>query len=306
MPSWIGIALWRDPQKRRNNLMNKVFIAMCTPALLTAISLGQSSVQAQASDSVSPSSVASAHASGAPQPSQTAARPAAQGVAASGTSQPSTVAAGSAIHATLAKPVDARHCKPGDEVMAKTSENVKSDGQVVLPKGSKIVGHVTEAKAFSKGKPESAVGIAFDYAVLKDGREVPLAASIQAIASPQASSPADQGDNSMIAAGSTGARASGGNAAGGVLAGSGRAVGTTGGTLVNTSSAVGSVSSGTLQGASSASGALSSSSHGAIGLKGISLDSAANSSTRGSLITCQSQNVHLDAGTQMILEVGEK
>ena len=33
--------------------MNKVFIAMCTPALLTAISLGQSSVQAQASDSAS-------------------------------------------------------------------------------------------------------------------------------------------------------------------------------------------------------------------------------------------------------------
>jgi hypothetical protein len=284
--------------------MNKVFIAMCTPALLAAISLGQSSVHGQASDSASPSSVASANASGAHEPSQ-AAGGGVQG-GASGTSQPSTVAAGSAIHATLAKPVDARHSKPGDEVMAKTTENVRSDGQVVLPKGSKIVGHVTEAKAFTKTESESEVGIAFDYAVLKDGREVPLAASIQAIASPEASSPADQNDNSMIAAGSTGARASGGNAAGGALAGSGRAVGTTGGTLMNTSSAVGSLRPGTLEGASSASGALSSSSHGAIGLKGISLDSAANSSTRGSVIRSQSQNVHLDAGTQMILEVGEK
>ena len=87
--------------------------------------------------------------------------------------------------------------------MAKTSENVTSDGQVVLPKGSKIVGHVTEAAAFSKGKSESALGIAFDYAVLKDGREVPLAASIQAIASPRASSPVEPGDNSMIAAGTS-------------------------------------------------------------------------------------------------------
>ena len=177
----------------------------------------------------------------------------------------------------------------------------------MLPKGSKIVGHVTEAKTYSKGQSKSAVGMAFDYAVLKDGREVPLAASIQAIASPEASSPADPVDNGMMAAGSTGAKTSGGNAAGGVLAGSGRAVGTTSGTLVNTSSAVGAG-----RGAERCRelrrppAALSSSSHGAIGLKGISLDSAANSATRGSVISSASQNVHLDAGTQMILKVDEK
>jgi hypothetical protein len=311
MPSWIGIELWRDPQKRRNNLMNKVFIAMCTPALLTAISFGQSAVQAQAGDSAPSGAVASANASGATEPSQTAAGGAAHAVVASGTSQSPTLAAGSAIHATLAKPVDARHSKPGDQVMAKTTENVNSDGQVVLPKGSKIVGHVTEAKTYSRGASNSELGMAFDYAVLKDGREVPLAASIQAIASPEASSPADQGDNGpgdngTMAAGSAGAKTPGGNAAGGVLAGSSRAVGTTSGTLLNTSSPVGPVRSGTLEGASSASGGLSSSSHGAIGLKGISLDSAANSATRGSVISCTSQNVHLDAGTQMILKVDEK
>jgi hypothetical protein len=306
MPSWIGIELWRDNQKRRNNLMNKVFIAMCTPALLTAISFGQSAVQAQAGESAPSGSVASANASGATEPSQTAASGAAQAVVASGSSQSSTIAAGSAIHATLAKPVDARHSKPGDQVMAKTTENVTSDGQVVLPKGSKIVGHVTEAKTYSKGESNSQLGMAFDYAVLKDGREVPLAASIQAIASPEASSPADQGDNGMMAAGSAGAKTSGGNAAGGVLAGAGRAVGTTSGTLLNTSSPVGPVRSGTLEGVSSASGGLSSSSHGAIGLKGISLDSAANSAIRGSVMSSASQNVHLDAGTQMILKVDEK
>jgi hypothetical protein len=292
--------------------MNKVFIAMCTPALLTAISFGQNAVQAQASDSARSGSVASATASGATQPSPTAAGDAAQAVVASRSgSQSSTIAAGSAIHATLAKPVDARHSKPGDQVMAKTTENVKSDGQVVLPKGSKIVGHITEAKAYAKGESSSELGMAFDYAVLKDGREVPLAASIQAIAGPEAASLADQGDNGqgdngMMAAGSAPARTSGGNAAGGVLAGSGGAVGTTSGTLLNTSSAVGPVRSGTLAAAASASGGLSSSSQGAIGLKGISLDSAANSATRGSVISSPSQNVHLDAGTQMILKVDQK
>jgi hypothetical protein len=47
----------------------------------------------------------------------------------------------------LSKSVDARHCKPGDELTARVTQDVKSDGKVVIAKGSKLVGHVTEAKA---------------------------------------------------------------------------------------------------------------------------------------------------------------
>ena len=45
--------------------------------------------------------------------------------------------------ATLNKSVDARHAKVGDQVTAKTTGAVKSDGKVVIPKGSTLVGHVT-------------------------------------------------------------------------------------------------------------------------------------------------------------------
>jgi hypothetical protein len=58
---------------------------------------------------------------------------------------------------------------------------VKLSGSVVIPKGSRLVGHVTEVKARSKDQATSVVGIAFDRAVLKNGTEMSLALGIQAI-----------------------------------------------------------------------------------------------------------------------------
>src|ERR1700724_1810853 len=74
----------------------------------------------------------------------------------SGTSQ---LQAGSTLRAELAKPLDARKNKVGDEVIAKTTHDVKSEGRVVIPKGSKLVGHVTEAKAQSREQATSELGI---------------------------------------------------------------------------------------------------------------------------------------------------
>lgn len=299
--------------------MNRILLSVFTAALFSGVSLAQTAAQAQASGSASESSSVSANQSGAQVQSQTGAQAASQGALSTGegnnsaqASSASQLASGSTIHAQLEKPVDARKCKPGDEVVAKTTQNVKSNGETVLPKGSKIIGHVTEAKARAKGQSESALGIAFDHAVLKDGREVPLAASIQAISSSQASSSADLGNDSLgngsaMAGKSTSGMASGGaSPAGGVLGGSGRAVGTTGGVLTNTAGSLGGSATGAVGGAASASGALTSSSHGVVGLKGLSLDSAAANSTQGSVISSTTQNVHLDSGTQMILQVAGK
>jgi hypothetical protein len=58
---------------------------------------------------------------------------------------------------------------------------VKVNGSVVIPKGSRLVGHVTDEKARSKDQATSVVGIAFDRAVLKNGTEISLALGIQAI-----------------------------------------------------------------------------------------------------------------------------
>jgi len=86
-----------------------------------------------------------------------------------------------------------RKNKPGDEVIAKTTQDVKSDGKVVLPKGSKIVAKVTQAQARAKGQDESQLGIAFDHAILKDGSQMPVSFAIQAVGNSESAASADGG-----------------------------------------------------------------------------------------------------------------
>src|ERR1051325_2375274 len=114
------------------------------------------------------------------------------------------LAAGTTIPAMLDKWVDARKSKVGDEVTAQTIEPIKEDGEIIIPKGSKIVGHVTEAKSRSSDDPNSVLGIVFDHAALKKGGELPLRLTIQAIAPDRTSSGALQPMNGTTPADSTG------------------------------------------------------------------------------------------------------
>lgn len=85
------------------------------------------------------------------------------------------------LQAELTKPIDAGKAKPGDEVTAKLTQDFKSDGKVVFHKGSKLVGHVTEAQAHSKNNAESRLGIVFNKVQLKGGEEVSINAMVQAV-----------------------------------------------------------------------------------------------------------------------------
>ncbi|MFY9585709.1 MAG: hypothetical protein WAR21_14570 [Candidatus Acidiferrales bacterium] len=220
---------------------------------------------------------------------------------------------GTTIEAALSSAVDARKNKEGDQVVARTTQAVKSDGQVVIPKGSRLVGHVTQAKAKAKGESQSALGIVFDRAVLKNGQEVPLHVVIQALAAAEASAstPVGAADTMDSAAGSGRAGSSGGGMVGGV----GSTVGSTAGAVTSTAGAAGSTATGavgaTANTAASTTGAagrgaaaaLTSSSTGVIGLQGLALNSDVSSATQGSLIVSSTKNVHLDSGTRMVLRV---
>src|SRR5712692_4670029 len=96
-----------------------------------------------------------------------------------------SLSGGTTVNAALSQPVDAKKNKPGDQVTAKTTEATKSEGRVVIPKGARVVGHVTECKQRSKEQKESALGIMFDKAILKDGEEIPLNVTIRALAAAQ-------------------------------------------------------------------------------------------------------------------------
>src|SRR3989442_8116291 len=260
----------------------------------TSVQAGQT--QAQASGSASASTAASA-----------------QNAQANG-----SLASGTAFNAALSSPIDSKKCKPGDQVTAHTTEAAKSEGKTVIPKGSRLVGHVTQASARAKGESESALGIVFDKAILKNGQEIPLNVAIQAVASAQSSASAAGADLDTM--GSTGASAAGSGMSGGrgALGGVTSAAGGAVGAVTNTASNVGGAAGGAVNSATNAAGSvagtskgavgglnaagqLTSNSQGVFGLSGLSLNAAASNATQGSVITSTGKNVHLDSGTRMLL-----
>jgi hypothetical protein len=284
-------------------------LGACSAAAQTTAS-GQAGAGAQSQASVqTKNSGAKASANGS----------AAQSSSMSASSNPGNAAAnisdGTKINAALATSLDAKRNKPGDQVEARVQDDVKQDGKVVLKKGTHLVGHVAQAQARANGQAQSQLGIVFDRAVLKNGQEIPLNASIQALATAQSATAAGAGADDLMASGSgmgaaQGTARSGGGLVGGATSTAGAAAGATTGTVMNTSSTLSSTAGGTLNTATRSSGAvggltstgrLASNSSGVFGLEGVSIDSAASSATQGSMIVSSTKNVHLDSGTQLLL-----
>lgn len=226
------------------------------------------------------------------------------------------LASGTTFDTRLSKPVDAKKAKAGDAVEARTTAAVKTGKRTVLPKGTRVVGHVTKASVRAKGESESTLAIAFDQAILKDGTEVPLNVGIQALASSESAVSASGDDFDSMPVASAGAGASGsargalggaGATAGGVASGAGGATGsvvnTAGGAMNTATSATANVAGATREttGGLNAAGQLTSNSRGVFGLNGLNLNSSVANSTQGSVITSPNKNIHLASGTQMLL-----
>ena len=228
------------------------------------------------------------------------------------------LAAGTAFNAALNTSVDSKKAKVGDEITARTMETVRADGKTILPKGTKLAGHITQASARAKGDSESALGISFDRAILTNGQEVPLNLAIQALASAQASASASDNDMDAMADARTGAGASGIARSRGAIGGVTSAAGSGLGAVTNTTAKVAGAGDSTLNsslnsstgvatssqaavGGLNAAGQLTANSHGVFNLDGVSLRSGVSSDTQGSVVASAGKNVRLDSGTRMLL-----
>ena len=233
-----------------------------------------------------------------------------------------SVAQGSEMNATLTKPVDSRHAKPGDEVTAALAQDTQSSG-VLLHRGTKLVGHVTEAQprgrrsdsAGASGSGESRLGIVFDKAILEDGREVAANATIQAVAASEAAASGNArgvestGGGSALGSGraSGSGPLGGGGIVGGVTGTAGSALGgapNVGAGLGAAASSVGSVSRGSAGavGGLSVAGRLMAGSRGVFGLRGVDLASTGGAGAQGSsVLTSRTGNIGLERGTQLLL-----
>lgn len=212
---------------------------------------------------------------------------------AQGSEQSVPFARGTALHAELDTPVDSKKAKTGDAVNAHVTEAVKANGQTVIPKNTRLVGHVTQARARAKGDAGSALAIVFDKAVLKKGQEIPLRAVLQAMAAAPRFTPDPGPDAASI------------NNGGAAAEGSPMKPSHT--SPVEVPSRTGSVADRSMSTENAAgagldsAGQLTSNSHGVLGLEGLHLSTDATSAAQGSLITSSGKSVHLDRGTRMLL-----
>jgi len=186
-------------------------------------------------------------------------------------------APGAILRVELAKSVDAKKAKVGDEVTGKTMDDFLGDkNDVLAPRGSRIVAHVVEVSP-RVGESASTLGIAFDKIILKNGADVPFKAAIQAIGGPDLSAgPVNQ---PMPQSGGGAPTMSPGH---------------------DPDSYGGSMGRGDVPANSGASGPLPPNAQGVVGISGISLSAG---SAENSLISSQKHNVKLDSGTQLILRV---
>jgi hypothetical protein len=70
--------------------------------------------------------------------------------------------------------LDAAQAKPGQVITGTLHGDIWGKTAMLLPTGSKLIGHVVEAHGRSKETPESRLSVCFDKARLKDGTEMSL------------------------------------------------------------------------------------------------------------------------------------
>jgi hypothetical protein len=207
------------------------------------------------------------------------------------------IAANGAIVAELVSSVDAKKARTDAKIAGRLTMDVLAHGEIVIPRGTKIIGHVTDARARTKQIPQSTVEIVFDRIVLKSGREIPLKATIQAVGSPRlTSTPGNDDISDLDLARQTASRPAPGpnermSIAETTYPGSRRPADAVGGSEEPTDSG----------GPPRPLTSLGPSSQGVIGMKGITL----RNSAQGSAISSSSGNVHLNSGTQLVLHVTE-
>src|SRR5262249_26435743 len=133
-------------------------------------------------------------------------------------------------NATLEQSLDSKKLKVGDPVKARVTEDVRIDNNTVIPKGSKLVGHVTQVSARSKGDADSSLAVVFEKAELKGKQEVPIRATLQAVAAaPAPAVPA--GADGNFPTDMRNDTSTGGRQMGGVAPNTGGATGTTANTV---------------------------------------------------------------------------
>lgn len=276
--------------------MKMLFSGICTLALLCGTMLAQTSSSPQSS---------------APQPPQASPNGEPQSTATTPANTRPTqtapnalkIAPGSVLPVQLTKTVDAKKAKTGDEVVATVTQDMKNNtGDVIVPKDTKILGHITEAQARNKEQKESQLGIAFDHAVVK-GNETSLPMSIQAIIAPPQQNPAAAAGGGGTPEAPSSPNPNAGMA--GSQAGSSPQGTSAPSAQQNYPQGNAGAAGGSEPTEASARPPITGNTQGVIGMEHVKLQNNAQNTTQGSMVTSDKNNVKIEKGTMMLLKVNQ-
>ena len=199
----------------------------------------------------------------------------------------------STVFAVLTKSVESKSATVGQELNLRTISEIVVDGQVIIPLGSRLVGHVAEVITKGKDEPQSALSIVIDKAIKPEGAEISVQAIIAAIAAPQNNSLSSDptygmmhsNEPKMIGAGPGGATSSGGLSS------------------VSKTSSTAAVATANIKGRMDEPLILNQNSQGAVGYEGLSLSWHLMAPPPVTVFSSKGKNVKLETGTQMLLRM---
>jgi hypothetical protein len=196
------------------------------------------------------------------------------------------------VIAVLTGSVETKTAHVGDEVFLNTISDVFVDGAIVIPRGSKLTGHLSEVLLKSKDQPESVLAFSVEEASLRSGVNIPLQAIVAALAAPRKDSLATDPTFGMLHSNEPKMVGGASSAAGsGNLGASSKA---------NSNAAVATAN---LQGKMDQPTILDKDSQGALDLEGLNITWRLLSPPPLTVITSKSKNLKLESGTQMLLRM---
>ncbi|WP_263416764.1 hypothetical protein [Terriglobus albidus] len=232
------------------------------------------------------------------------------------------------LDAELKSSLDSKKAKQGDQVTAVTKSAAVLNNGTTLPKGTTLIGHVTEAAAYNKQAGTGSVTFLFDQAKTKEGNTIPIYAVVRDLkpslmsqyqmsqtgggnADPGMAAPAPAPDPSGGGGVAPSAGGVVGNTVGGVRGATTNTVNRAGQTVGGATNTVGSAANGAGETVGSTAGQVSGAgtvgANGAVqtAIPGVMLSASTDTSNSGT-VAASGQNVHVDSGSQMTLAVAAR
>ncbi|MDQ3819049.1 MAG: hypothetical protein M3362_15425 [Acidobacteriota bacterium] len=199
----------------------------------------------------------------------------------------------STVVAVLTKAIETKSAEVGLELTLRTISDVVVDGTVVIPKGSKLVGYISEVVIKGKDEPQTRFEIVINKAVTTNNNEMPVQAIVAAVAAPQKESLSSDPTYGMMRSNEpkqTGSSPASASSTGGLSAAS-------------KSGSTAAVATANIKGASDGPFMLREDSQGVIGYDGLSLSWHLMAPPPVTVFSSKSKNVKLYEGTQMLLRM---